>query len=204
MGEKRMHPIPRITLAAMACLGLAAVPLAAQEPSPSPPPPAGAEHHHAIVAHHANAMHNAKALHHHAHTSKAINKEVAKEHAEEMGRSVDAAEKHTQALEKTMSESERKAHAAHLKSIHEHHAQAKEHHEALNKELAKEQPEPAKVKEHTAHIYHHVSAKHLGRYVDEFTFRLNDGNVKRHTLNRLDSFIKATKGSGITYKELIR
>lgn len=25
--------------------------------------------------------------------------------------------------------------------------------------------------------------EHLGRYVDEFTFRLNDGDVKRHTLD---------------------
>jgi hypothetical protein len=154
-----MHPMQRNLIATVACLGLGAVPLAAQEPSPSPPP-AGAEHHHAVAAHHANAMQHAKALHHHAHTSKTVNKEVAKEHAEEMGRSVDAAEKHTEALEKSMSESEKKAHAANLKSIHEHHAQAKEHHEALNKELAKEQPEPAKVKEHSARIYHHVSAAH--------------------------------------------
>jgi hypothetical protein len=26
-------------------------------------------------------------------------------------------------------------------------------------------------------VYHQVSHKHLGRYVDEFAFRLNDGNV---------------------------
>ena len=31
-------------------------------------------------------------------------------------------------------------------------------------------------------VYHHVDAKHLGRYVDEFTFRLNDGNVKRQDI----------------------
>jgi transposase-like protein len=36
-------------------------------------------------------------------------------------------------------------------------------------------------------VYHHASDKHLGRYVDEFTFRLNDGNVERHTLDRLES-----------------
>jgi transposase-like protein len=29
-------------------------------------------------------------------------------------------------------------------------------------------------------VYHHASPKHLSRYVDEFTFRLNEGNVKRH------------------------
>lgn len=50
--------------------------------------------------------------------------------------------------------------------------------------------------------YHQVSKKHLARYVDEFTFRLNDGNVKRHTLNRLDSLIKDTSGKRITYKQL--
>lgn len=52
-------------------------------------------------------------------------------------------------------------------------------------------------------VYHHASPKHIGRYVNEFTFRLNDGNVRRHTLARLDSFIAATVGRRITYKELI-
>lgn len=51
-------------------------------------------------------------------------------------------------------------------------------------------------------VYHHASPKHIGRYVDEFTFRLNDGNVKIHTLDRLDSFIRATAGRRITYAEL--
>lgn len=52
-------------------------------------------------------------------------------------------------------------------------------------------------------VYHHASEKHLARYVNEFTFRLNDGNVKRHTLERLDSFIRASTGCRITYKDLI-
>ncbi|MDP8223228.1 MAG: IS1595 family transposase [Candidatus Lernaella stagnicola] len=51
-------------------------------------------------------------------------------------------------------------------------------------------------------VYHHVSAKHLGRYASEFAFRLNDGNVKRHTLDRLDSLVDATVGRRITYREL--
>jgi|GEM_PF-992443 len=42
----------------------------------------------------------------------------------------------------------------------------------------------------------------LGRYVDEFTFRLNDGNVKRHTMQRLDSLAWSTVGRRITYREL--
>ncbi len=51
-------------------------------------------------------------------------------------------------------------------------------------------------------VYHHASKKHLARYVDEFTFRLNDGTVKRHTLDRLDSLVRGTNGRRITYKEL--
>jgi len=52
-------------------------------------------------------------------------------------------------------------------------------------------------------VYHQVSPKHLGRYVNEFAFRLNDGNVKRATLARLDSLIVASAHKRITYKELI-
>ena len=51
-------------------------------------------------------------------------------------------------------------------------------------------------------VYHHASPKHIARYVDEFTFRLNDGNVKRHTMDRLESFIRVTAGRRITYAEL--
>jgi ISXO2-like transposase domain len=52
-------------------------------------------------------------------------------------------------------------------------------------------------------VYHHASPKHLGRYVNEFTFRLNDGNCKRHTLLRLESFINAVAGKRLTYSRLI-
>ena len=51
--------------------------------------------------------------------------------------------------------------------------------------------------------FHNVSVKHIGRYVDEFTFRLNEGNVKRHTLDRLNSFVDAVAGKRITYQEVI-
>jgi len=53
-------------------------------------------------------------------------------------------------------------------------------------------------------VYHHASKKHLPRYVDEFTFRLNDGNVKRHTTERIDSMIEGTAGKRLTYKALIQ
>ena len=51
--------------------------------------------------------------------------------------------------------------------------------------------------------FHHVSPKHMHRYVDEFTFRLNEGNVKRHTTQRIDSFVDGTAGKRLTYKDLI-
>jgi transposase-like protein len=50
--------------------------------------------------------------------------------------------------------------------------------------------------------YHHASKKHLARYVNEFTWRLNEGNVKRHSLQRLDSFVDAVAGRRITYDQL--
>ncbi len=53
-------------------------------------------------------------------------------------------------------------------------------------------------------VYHHVTPKHLDRYVDEFSFRLNDGNVRRHTLDRLDSFVDGMAGKRLTYKALIQ
>lgn len=50
--------------------------------------------------------------------------------------------------------------------------------------------------------YHHISPKHTARYTGEFAWRLNEGNVKNHTLERLDSFVGAISGKRLTYKEL--
>ena len=52
-------------------------------------------------------------------------------------------------------------------------------------------------------VYHQWSAKHMARYVNEFTFRLNEGNVKRHTMERLDSLIDGAIGKRLTYKQLV-
>lgn len=51
-------------------------------------------------------------------------------------------------------------------------------------------------------VYHHISEPHTHRYANEFTFRLNDGNVKRHTMERLDSLTSSAFESRLTYKEL--
>lgn len=51
-------------------------------------------------------------------------------------------------------------------------------------------------------VHHHASNKHHARYINEFTFRLNDGNVARHTLKWLASLVTASFGRHITYREL--
>lgn len=51
-------------------------------------------------------------------------------------------------------------------------------------------------------VYHKASRKHIHRYVNEFAWRLNEGNVKRHSLERLDSFVDAITGRRITYRQL--
>lgn len=51
-------------------------------------------------------------------------------------------------------------------------------------------------------VYHKVTPKHLSRYLNEFSFRLNEGNVKRHSLERLDSFIDSISGKRLTYAGL--
>ena len=51
-------------------------------------------------------------------------------------------------------------------------------------------------------VYHKVTPKHLGRYLNEFSFRLNEGNVKRHSLERLDSMVAAVSGKRLTYARL--
>lgn len=51
-------------------------------------------------------------------------------------------------------------------------------------------------------VYHQWSEKHLARYVNEVTFRLNEGNVKRPTMERLNDLIKGAIGKRLTYQEL--
>ena len=50
--------------------------------------------------------------------------------------------------------------------------------------------------------WHSASVKHLHRYVNECTFRLNEANVKIHTLSRLDAFVDRAFRYRITYRDL--
>ncbi len=51
--------------------------------------------------------------------------------------------------------------------------------------------------------YHHVSVKHLARYVTEFAFRLNEGNVKIPTVKRIDAVVLGAIGKRLAYRELV-
>lgn len=52
-------------------------------------------------------------------------------------------------------------------------------------------------------VYHNFSAKYLQRYINEFTFRLNEGNCKIDIQDRLDSLFSNMLNKNITYKELV-
>ena len=51
--------------------------------------------------------------------------------------------------------------------------------------------------------WHHVSPKHLGRYVNEAAFRLNEGNCEVDTLDRMEAVIRQMGGSRLSYSDLI-
>lgn len=51
--------------------------------------------------------------------------------------------------------------------------------------------------------YHQFSKNHLQRYVDECTFRLNQGNCKIHVLDRMNSIITDGFQYHVSYRELV-
>ena len=50
--------------------------------------------------------------------------------------------------------------------------------------------------------FHHVSVKHLNRYVGEFTFRLIEGNCQVDTKDRMKALFGAMPGKRLTYRGL--
>ena len=50
--------------------------------------------------------------------------------------------------------------------------------------------------------WHKASRKHLHRYVNECTFRLNEGNVKIHTLDRIDALVQRAFRGTLPYAKL--
>ena len=51
--------------------------------------------------------------------------------------------------------------------------------------------------------WHHVSVKHLQRYINEAAFRLNEGNCEVDTVDRMRSLVNGMKGKRIPYQELV-
>lgn len=51
--------------------------------------------------------------------------------------------------------------------------------------------------------WHHVSPKHLGSYVNEATFRLNEGNCENHIIDRMAAFAAGLHGKRLRYVDLI-
>ena len=52
--------------------------------------------------------------------------------------------------------------------------------------------------------YHHVSFKHLHRYVNEVTFRLNEGNVNNHLMDRVTALCQLSLGTRLPYAVLTK
>ncbi len=50
--------------------------------------------------------------------------------------------------------------------------------------------------------WHHISVKHLNRYIDETSFRLNDGNCEVDTLDRMKALAGRIGGKRIRYVDL--
>ena len=51
--------------------------------------------------------------------------------------------------------------------------------------------------------WHHVSPKHLARYVNEASFRLNEGNCEIDTIDRMEAFAQGIGGKRLPYDRLI-
>ena len=53
-----------------------------------------------------------------------------------------------------------------------------------------------------ADTYHHVSLKHLHRYVNEIAFRLNEGDVKNKLMDRIEALCCKMIGVRLPYRVL--
>ncbi|MDE0303194.1 MAG: IS1595 family transposase [Gammaproteobacteria bacterium] len=51
--------------------------------------------------------------------------------------------------------------------------------------------------------YHNWSKKHCHRYINEFAFRLNEGNCEVDTIDRMEALVRGFGGKRLTYKALV-
>lgn len=52
--------------------------------------------------------------------------------------------------------------------------------------------------------WHHVSPKHLERYVNEAAFRLNEGDCEVDAIVRMEAFAARIGGKRLAYNDLVR
>ena len=62
--------------------------------------------------------------------------------------------------------------------------------------------QPALVDSSANGVYHNWSMKHTARYVNEFSFRLNEGNVRIDSIDRITALVRAANGKLLTYAAL--
>ena len=43
----------------------------------------------------------------------------------------------------------------------------------------------------------------MERYINEFVFRLNEGNVRHHTLDRINELLRNSFGKRLTWEQLV-
>ncbi|MCY4144765.1 MAG: IS1595 family transposase [Gammaproteobacteria bacterium] len=53
-------------------------------------------------------------------------------------------------------------------------------------------------------VHHHISVKHLKRYLNEVCYRLNEGNVKVHVKDRVSALCLMCAGVTLPWKRLVR
>ena len=52
--------------------------------------------------------------------------------------------------------------------------------------------------------WHHVSRKHLPRYINEASFRLNEGNCEVDTIERMEALAGQIGGKRLSYRDLVQ
>ncbi len=52
--------------------------------------------------------------------------------------------------------------------------------------------------------WHHVSRKHLPRYINEASFRLNEGNCEVDTIDRMEALAGKIGGKRLSYRDLVQ
>ncbi len=55
----------------------------------------------------------------------------------------------------------------------------------------------------TDYTFHHFSVMHMQRYIDEFTFRLNEGNCTIDIIDRMSALCKNIGGKRLWYDDLV-